>query len=65
MTGHCAKCNKIEDFVNLPEKSVTEAARLDAEWQRELKILPERKRRTFLRYLRNQEKSKFLLLTLS
>ena len=61
MTGHCAKCNKSEDFVNLPEKSVTEAARLDAEWQRELKILPERKRRTFLRYLRNQEKSKFLL----
>jgi len=55
-TGHCAKCNKIEEVVNPPEASVSEAARLEAEFQRELKLLPERKRRTFLRYLRNQEK---------
>ena len=60
-TGHCAKCNKIEEVVNPPEASVSEAARLEAEFQRELKLLPERKRRTFLRYLRNQEKSEYFM----
>ena len=60
-TGHCAKCNKIEEVVNPPEASVSEAAKLEAEFQRELKLLPERKRRTFLRYLRNQEKSEYFM----
>ena len=40
---------------------MSEAAKLDAEFQRELKLLPERKRRTFLRYLRNQEKSEYFM----
>ena len=48
-------------MVNPPEASVSEAARLEAEFQRELKLLPERKRRTFLRYLRNQEKSEYFM----
>jgi mRNA-degrading endonuclease RelE of RelBE toxin-antitoxin system len=30
---------------------------MDEEFQKELKLLPERKRRTFLRYLQQQEKS--------
>ena len=56
-TGNCAKCNKpVEEIVNLPENSASEAARLDAELQRELKKLPERKRRTFFRYLKKEEK---------
>ena len=56
-TGNCAKCNKpVEEIVNLPENSASEAARLDAELQRELKKLPERKRRAFFRYLKKEEK---------
>lgn len=54
-TGNCAKCNKSEYIVRPPEPTESEAAKLDAELQRELKLLPERKRRTFLRYLRQQE----------
>ena len=60
-TGNCAKCNKSEDIVNTPEPTSAEAAKLDAELRQELKALPERKRRTFLRYLKSQEKSKLLL----
>ena len=48
-------------MVNPPEASVSEAAKLEAEFQRELKLLPERKRRTFLRYLRNQERSEYFM----
>lgn len=55
-TGHCAKCNKKEEIVNTPQPSGTEAQLLEAEFQLELKSLPERKRRTFLRYLKSQEK---------
>ena len=57
-SGNCAKCNKPEDIVNTPQPTVVEAAKLDAEIRQELKALPERKRRTFLRYLKSQEKSK-------
>ena len=52
------KCNKKEEIVNTPQPSGTEAQLLEAEFQQELKSLSERKRRTFLRYLKNQEKSK-------
>jgi len=55
-TGHCAKCNKKEDIVNTPQPIGAEAQLLEAEFQLELKSLPERKRRTFLRYLKSQEK---------
>lgn len=61
-SGHCAKCNKVEEVVNKPEPTPEEAAKLDSELKQELKALPERKRRTFLRYLNSQEKSKSLLL---
>ena len=54
------KCNKKEEIVNTPQPSGTEAQLLEAEFQQELKSLSERKRRTFLRYLKNQEKSKIL-----
>ena len=63
------KCNKKEEIVNTPQPSGTEAQLLKAEFQQELKSLSERKRRTFLRYLKNQEKSKisfsFYLFSLS
>jgi len=54
-TGHCAKCNKKEEIVNTPQPRGAEAQLLEAEFELELKSLPERKRRTFLRYLKAQE----------
>ena len=56
-TGNCAKCNKPEEIVNTPQPTEAEARKLEAELILEAKALPERKRRTFLRYLRSQEKS--------
>ena len=57
VTGHCAKCNQAEELVNKPaETEAIEAAKLEAELKLELKALPERKRRTFMRYLKTQEK---------
>ena len=52
------KCNKKEDIVNTPQPRGAEAQLLEAEFELELKSLPERKRRTFLRYLKAQETSK-------
>merc|ERR1711915_733957 len=53
----CAKCGQeTEEFVNEKPISQAEQARKDAEFQRDLKALPERRRRTFLRYLNNLEK---------
>ena len=57
LTGNCAKCGQKEELVNQPEPTKGEADRLAAEIQKETKALPERKRRSFLRYLRQQEKS--------
>ena len=57
LTGNCAKCGKKEELVNQPAPTKVEADRLAAEIQKETKALPERKRRSFLRYLRQQEKS--------
>lgn len=55
----CAKCGqKVDEVVNKPEPSEAEAARINAEFQRDIKALPERKRRTFLRYLEKKEKGK-------
>lgn len=54
-TGSCAKCGQKEDIVNEPAPSKAESDRIAAELQQEVKALPERKRRTFLRYLRIQE----------
>jgi len=56
LTGNCAKCGQKEELVNQPEPTKVEADRLAAEIQKETKALPERKRRSFLRYLRQQEK---------
>ena len=57
-SGFCAKCGQKGELVNEPQPSPAESARLSAELQKAVKALPERKRRTFQRYLRQQEKSK-------
>ncbi len=55
--GVCAKCRGTEeDIVNQPQPTKAEEARLHEELLKEVKRLPERKRRTFLRYLAKQEK---------
>ena len=59
-TGKCAKCGKVEEIVNKPEFSKAEAVKIKEELKQELKCLPERKRRTFLRYLKAQEKREFI-----
>ena len=56
-TGSCAKCGQIKELVNEPLPSKAESDRIQAELQKSVKTLPERKRRTFLRYLRQQENS--------
>jgi len=54
--GKCAKCGEnTSDFVNAPAAGQTEVARQEADFQRDLKSLPERKRRTFMRYLNTLE----------
>lgn len=54
----CAKCNKSADEVQIlpPEPSPQEQMRLDQEMQLLIKKLPERKRRTFLRYMKKGKK---------
>ncbi|XP_077293771.1 uncharacterized protein LOC143916510 [Arctopsyche grandis] len=53
--GICAKCiQKVEVVEHKPDLNPTE----DAEMQQILKSLPERKRRTLLRYLRKQNEEK-------
>ncbi|XP_055298622.1 uncharacterized protein C9orf85 homolog [Sitodiplosis mosellana] len=49
----CAKCLKSGDQVNIepPEKTPEEQQQLKVEMDRLIKSLPERKRRTFLRYM--------------
>lgn len=49
----CAKCLKSGDQVNIepPEKTPEEQLQLKVEMDRLIKSLPERKRRTFLRYM--------------
>lgn len=49
----CAKCLKSADQVNIepPEPTPEEALQLKVEMDRLVKSLPERKRRTFLRYM--------------
>jgi len=54
-TGVCAKCGQKAEVVNNTIPTAAEQARLDAEFQNDLKALPERKRRSFLRYQRRQE----------
>ena len=54
-TGVCAKCGQRAETVNDAAPTAAEQARLDAEFQRDLKALPERKRRTFLRQLKQEE----------
>ncbi len=52
----CAKCGKTEaEIVNVPELSQQEEARLDADLNKQIKLLPERKRRTILRKLQQAE----------
>ena len=53
-TGKCAKCGvklSSEEFVNLPEPGQSQIEKEEADFQRDLKCLPERRRRAFLRYL--------------
>lgn len=54
----CAKCNKSADEVNIlpPEPSTAEQMKLDSEMSLLIKKLPERKRRTFLRYMKKGKK---------
>lgn len=49
----CAKCLTSADKVNIepPEKTTEEQLQLKVEMERLIKSLPERKRRTFLRYM--------------
>ena len=55
----CAKCGKSEEIVNDPVPTHEEEMRLQQQMDRDLKLLPERKRRTFLRKLeRNEEGTK-------
>ena len=56
-TGSCAKCGEKKKLVNNPAPSKAESDKIEAELQKSVKELPERKRRTFLRYLTQQEKS--------
>lgn len=48
--GVCPKCGKQEELVQ-PQPTAAELMKLDQEMQAMLKTLPERKRRTFLRYV--------------
>ena len=53
-TGKCAKCGvKLGsgEFVNLPGPGQSQIEKEEADFQRDLKCLPERRRRAFLRYL--------------
>ena len=51
-TGKCAKCgDTVHQFVNIAAPSQRDLDREEAEFQRDMKCLPERKRRVFLRYL--------------
>lgn len=54
----CAKCLVSADEANIlpPNKTKEEEEKEQAELDKLLKNLPERKRRTFLRYLRNKDK---------
>jgi len=53
-TKKCAKCGELTaQFVNDTPLTQAEQARKDAEYARDLKALPERRRRTFLRYMEN------------
>jgi len=52
-SGKCAKCGvQNEEFVNLEPPDEGKLAREEADFQRDLRSLPERRRRAFLRYLR-------------
>lgn len=50
----CAKCLQSADAVNIepPEPTAQESQQLKVEMDRLIKSLPERKRRTFLRYMK-------------
>lgn len=54
----CAKCNKSADEVEIepPAPTPAEKVKLDAELQQLIKKLPERKRRTFARYMKRGKK---------
>ena len=63
-TGVCAKCRAgDQEIVNAPQSSREEELRLQEELQREVKHLPERKRRTFIRYLAKKEKGQIYEIT--
>uniref|UniRef100_A0AAG5CW28 Uncharacterized protein n=1 Tax=Anopheles atroparvus TaxID=41427 RepID=A0AAG5CW28_ANOAO len=56
----CAKCRKSADEVNVipPEPTPQEQVKLKAEMDQLIKSLPERKRRTFLRFMNRGKKKK-------
>merc|ERR1712059_179668 len=52
----CAKCGEQKDeFVNTPAPTKEEMDKKDNDFQNDLKMLPERKRRTLMRYLAKLE----------
>lgn len=56
----CAKCLKSESEVSIipAEPEPHEKLRLNVEMKQMIKLLPERKRRTFLRFMKGKKKSK-------
>lgn len=56
----CAKCLKSESEVSIipAQPEPHEKLRLDVEMKQMIKLLPERKRRTFMRFMRGKKKSK-------
>jgi hypothetical protein len=50
----CPKCGKVEEIV---KKNSSDQLKLDTELQTFIKGLPERKRRTFFRYISQKEKT--------
>ncbi|XP_058116330.1 uncharacterized protein C9orf85 homolog [Anopheles ziemanni] len=56
----CAKCRKSADEANIipPEPTPQEQVKLKAEMDQLIKLLPERKRRTFLRFMNRGKKKK-------
>ena len=63
-SGKCAKCgDMVEEIVHSSPPSQSTTDREEAEFQRDLKCLPERKRRAFLRDLERLQSCKYAELT--
>jgi len=56
-SGKCAKCGEKLELVSTPGPDDKTIAREEADFQRDLKCLPERRRRAFLRYMQRLQLS--------